>query len=119
MVRRWHRRYVCWLRGRDERMNDAEKKDRCAAPKLTVPMILFFLPVLIAVILGLRDSGCGPLLIPIGHVNIKKRPHTLRPVYSCPLALKNQLVAALPACRPCYRQAWPRCSVGPASSGDR
>jgi tight adherence protein C len=38
--------------GRDERMNDAEKKAAALPPKLTVPMILFFLPVLIAVILG-------------------------------------------------------------------
>jgi len=38
--------------GRDERMNAAEKKASALPPKLTVPMILFFLPVLIAVILG-------------------------------------------------------------------
>lgn len=38
--------------GRDERMNDAEKKAAALPPKLTVPMIIFFLPVLIAVILG-------------------------------------------------------------------
>ncbi|MDP9838554.1 tight adherence protein C [Neorhizobium huautlense] len=38
--------------GRDERMNVAEKKAAALPPKLTVPMILFFLPVLIAVILG-------------------------------------------------------------------
>ena len=37
---------------RDQRMNDAEKKAAALPPKLTVPMILFFLPVLIAVILG-------------------------------------------------------------------
>lgn len=33
-------------------MNEAEKKAAALPPKLTVPMILFFLPVLIAVILG-------------------------------------------------------------------
>lgn len=38
--------------GRDERMNAAEKKAAALPPKLTVPMILFFLPVLIGVILG-------------------------------------------------------------------
>ncbi|MCM2439312.1 type II secretion system F family protein [Agrobacterium vitis] len=38
--------------GRDERMNAAEKKAAALPPKLTVPMILFFLPVLVAVILG-------------------------------------------------------------------
>jgi tight adherence protein C len=38
--------------GRDDRMNDAEKKAAALPPKLTVPMIVFFLPVLIAVILG-------------------------------------------------------------------
>jgi tight adherence protein C len=44
---------------RDERMNAAEKKAAALPPKLTVPMILFFLPVLIAVILspaGMRVS---------------------------------------------------------------
>jgi len=38
--------------GRDERMNEAGKKAAALPPKLTVPMILFFLPVLVAVILG-------------------------------------------------------------------
>ena len=33
-------------------MNEAEKKAAALPPKLTVPMIIFFLPVLIAVILG-------------------------------------------------------------------
>jgi tight adherence protein C len=37
---------------RDQRMTEAEKKAAALPPKLTVPMILFFLPVLIAVILG-------------------------------------------------------------------
>src|SRR6202789_527274 len=37
---------------RDMRMNEAEKKARALPPKLTVPMILFFLPVLFVVILG-------------------------------------------------------------------
>jgi tight adherence protein C len=37
---------------RDARMNAAEKKAAALPPKLTVPMILFFLPVLFAVILG-------------------------------------------------------------------
>jgi tight adherence protein C len=34
------------------RMNEAEKKAAALPPKLTVPMILFFLPVLFVVILG-------------------------------------------------------------------
>ena len=37
---------------RDMRMTEAEKKAHALPPKLTVPMILFFLPVLFAVILG-------------------------------------------------------------------
>ncbi|MFC3208663.1 MAG: type II secretion system F family protein [Mesorhizobium sp.] len=37
---------------RDARMNEAEKKAAALPPKLTVPMILFFLPVLFAIILG-------------------------------------------------------------------
>jgi len=36
---------------RDQRMNDAEKKAASLPPKLTVPMILFFLPVLFVVII--------------------------------------------------------------------
>jgi len=36
---------------RDQRMSEAEKKAAALPPKLTVPMILFFLPVLFAVIL--------------------------------------------------------------------
>jgi len=36
---------------RDARMNEAEKKAAALPPKLTVPMILFFLPVLFVVIL--------------------------------------------------------------------
>jgi tight adherence protein C len=37
---------------RDLRLNEAEKKAASLPPKLTVPMILFFLPVLFAVIIG-------------------------------------------------------------------
>lgn len=37
---------------RDMRMSEAEKKAAALPPKLTVPMIVFFLPVLFAVILG-------------------------------------------------------------------
>jgi tight adherence protein C len=37
---------------RDMRMSEAEKKAAALPPKLTVPMIIFFLPVLFIVILG-------------------------------------------------------------------
>lgn len=37
---------------REHRLNEAEKKAAALPPKLTVPMILFFLPVLFVVILG-------------------------------------------------------------------
>ncbi|MCB1463281.1 MAG: type II secretion system F family protein, partial [Nitratireductor sp.] len=37
---------------RDMRMAEAEKKAAALPPKLTVPMIIFFLPVLFAVIMG-------------------------------------------------------------------
>jgi len=37
---------------RDARMAEAEKKAAALPPKLTVPMIIFFLPVLFAVIIG-------------------------------------------------------------------
>lgn len=36
---------------RDERMNDAEKKAASLSPKLTVPMIIFFLPALFVIII--------------------------------------------------------------------
>ena len=45
---------------RDNRMNNAEKKAAALPPKLTVPMIIFFLPVLFAVIIG-------PAIIQIMH----------------------------------------------------
>ena len=50
-------RLLRWLRvmaqeNRDMRMAEAEKKAAGLPPKLTVPMILFFLPVLFIVILG-------------------------------------------------------------------
>jgi tight adherence protein C len=47
---------------RDMRMTEAEKKAAGLPPKLTVPMILFFLPVLFVVILGpagIRVSSMG------------------------------------------------------------
>jgi tight adherence protein C len=47
---------------RDMRMSEAEKKAAGLPPKLTVPMILFFLPVLFVVILGpagIRVSSMG------------------------------------------------------------
>ena len=43
---------VLSLENRDIRMSEAEKKAAGLPPKLTVPMILFFLPVLFVVILG-------------------------------------------------------------------
>jgi tight adherence protein C len=47
-----HALRVLATESRDMRMNEAEKKAAALPPKLTVPMILFFLPVLFAVILG-------------------------------------------------------------------
>lgn len=47
-----HALRVLAAESRDLRMNEAEKKAAALPPKLTVPMILFFLPVLFAVILG-------------------------------------------------------------------
>jgi tight adherence protein C len=47
---------------REHRLNEAEKKAAALPPKLTVPMILFFLPVLFGVILGpagIRVSANG------------------------------------------------------------
>jgi len=38
--------------GREQRMNEAEKKAAALPPKLTVPLILFFLPVLFIVIIA-------------------------------------------------------------------
>jgi tight adherence protein C len=50
---------------RDIRMNEAEKKAAALPPKLTVPMILFFLPVLFVVILG-------PAAIRVIDINVLK-----------------------------------------------
>jgi tight adherence protein C len=47
-----HALRVLAAESRDMRMNEAEKKAAALPPKLTVPMILFFLPVLFGVILG-------------------------------------------------------------------
>jgi tight adherence protein C len=47
-----HALRVLAAESRDQRMNAAEKKAAALPPKLTVPMILFFLPVLFAIILG-------------------------------------------------------------------
>jgi tight adherence protein C len=46
---------------RDIRMNEAEKKAAGLPPKLTVPMILFFLPVLFVIIMG-------PAIMQIVHI---------------------------------------------------
>ena len=48
---------------RDMRMNEAEKKAAGLPPKLTVPMILFFLPVLFVVILGPAGIRVSQLLL--------------------------------------------------------
>lgn len=58
--------------GRDQRMTAAEKKAAALPPKLTVPMILFFLPVLLAVILGpagiqISHSGIGAATSSVSH----------------------------------------------------
>jgi tight adherence protein C len=42
---------------RDTRMSEAEKKAAALPPKLTVPMVLFFLPVIFIVILGPAAIG--------------------------------------------------------------
>jgi tight adherence protein C len=57
-----HALRVLAAESRDVRLNEAEKKAAALPPKLTVPMILFFLPVLFAVILGpammkISDNG--------------------------------------------------------------
>ncbi|MFO1184615.1 MAG: type II secretion system F family protein [Bauldia sp.] len=49
---------------RDQRMTEAEKKAAALPPKLTVPMIVFFLPVLFGVIIG-------PAVIQVMHVSNK------------------------------------------------
>ncbi len=48
---------------RDQRMQEAERKAMALPPKLTVPMILFFLPSLFVVILG-------PVGVQIAHMNL-------------------------------------------------
>lgn len=54
--------------GREQRMMDAEKKAAALPPKLTVPLILFFLPVLFIVIISpamIRVFG-GPAAVAVG-----------------------------------------------------
>ena len=52
-ARRWRKTLrVLAQENRDMRMSEAEKKAAGLPPKLTVPMIVFFLPVLFVVILG-------------------------------------------------------------------
>jgi len=43
---------VMAIEGREQRMNDAEKKAASLPPKLTVPLIVFFLPVLFIVVMA-------------------------------------------------------------------
>ena len=50
---------------RDMRMSEAEKKAAGLPPKLTVPMILFFLPVLFVVILGPAVISVARNMLPI------------------------------------------------------
>ena len=48
--------------GREQRMNEAEKKAAALPPKLTVPLIVFFLPVLFIVIMapaGIKIASTG------------------------------------------------------------
>ncbi|MEL7232798.1 MAG: type II secretion system F family protein, partial [Pseudomonadota bacterium] len=46
---------------RDMRMSEAEKKAAALPAKLTVPMILFFLPVLFLVVLGPAGIKIGEM----------------------------------------------------------
>ncbi len=52
---------------RDQRMSAAEKKAAALPPKLTVPMVLFFLPVLFAIIIT-------PALIQVSNVRAQHGP---------------------------------------------
>ena len=54
--------------GREGRMMDAEKKAASLPPKLTVPLILFFLPVLFIVIMApaMIKVFCGPVAATVG-----------------------------------------------------
>ena len=52
---------------RDLRLSEAEKKAASLPPKLTVPMIVFFLPVLFAVIIG-------PAMIQVGEILGRQHP---------------------------------------------
>ena len=59
---------------RDMRMSEAEKKAAGLPPKLTVPMILFFLPVLFVVILGPAvHQSDGPAIVNRGCVTGRPR----------------------------------------------
>ena len=53
---------------RDLRLSEAEKKAASLPPKLTVPMIVFFLPVLMAVVIG-------PAMIQVSHIMAARGGH--------------------------------------------
>ena len=73
---------------RDMRMSEAEKKAAALPPKLTVPMILFFLPVLFAVIITpaaiqvaehpvAQPLGKAPAACPRGRSARSTREHSI------------------------------------------
>ena len=71
---------------RDIRQSEAEKKAAALPPKLTVPMVLFFLPVLFVIILG---PG-GHQLLPVGLSEPSKlTPPRRRPAARSALGLSD------------------------------
>lgn len=73
---------------RDMRMSEAEKKAAALPPKLTVPMIIFFLPVLFVVILGpaaiqvsdMQNKRGASLSVPkpdVQHARLYERSNTI------------------------------------------
>ena len=81
------------------RMSEAEKKAAGAPAKLTVPMILFFLPVLFVVILGpaaIRVMGCSRSQLVCASMSPRKRAIpdlSWRPIGAFGKVGRNRLMA--------------------------
>ena len=71
---------------RDMRMSEAEKKAAGLPPKLTVPMILFFLPVLFVVILGPAAIKVMAICNSAAQAPHCERPRSVRIERSAPVA---------------------------------
>ncbi len=96
---------------RDMRMSEAEKKAAALPPKLTVPMILFFLPVLFVVILG-------PAAIRV--MGISRRPTPPPAAHPGSGSVRLEKLTSRSSAPAASRAwSWSTRSAAPASAADR